>query len=73
MCYRRLLRNIVDTQLLCGVDQQFDNSLSPVGSVAQQAQIRKRFLRTSKFPLFLAELVGKFDQKFAVTVPLVLG
>lgn len=73
MGYRRLLRNIVDAQLLCSIDQQFDDSLSPVSSVAQQTQVRKRFLRTSKFAFFLAELVGKFDQDFAVPVSLVLG
>jgi hypothetical protein len=73
MGYRRLLRNVVDAQLFCGVDQQLDDSLSPVGSVTQQAQVRKRFLRTSEFPFLLAEFVGEFDQEFTVTMSLVLG
>ena len=73
MGYRRLLRNVVDAQFLLGIDQQLDDSLSPVGSVAQQTQVRKRFLGTPKLALFLAELVGKFDQEFTVTVSLVLG
>lgn len=72
MGYRRLLRNVVDAQLLCGIDQQLDNSLSPVGSITQQAQVRKGFLGTSKLAFLLAELVGKFDQEFTVTMPLVL-
>ena len=73
MGYRRLLRNIIDAQFLCGIDQQLDDGLSPVGSVTQQTQVRKRFLGTSEFAFFLAELVGKFDQEFAVSVSLVLG
>jgi len=70
---RRLLRNIVDAQLLHSVDQQLDNRLSPVGPVTQQAQVRKWLLRTSQFAFFLAELVGEFDQDFTVSVSLVLG
>ena len=70
---RRLLRNIVDAQFLCSIDQQLDDGLSPVGSITQQAQVRKRLLRTPQFAFFLAELVGEFDQEFTVAVSLVLG
>jgi hypothetical protein len=69
---RCLLRNVVNAQLLRGIDQQFDDSLAPVCSVTQQTQVRKRFLRTSEFAFFLAELVGELDQEFTVTVSLVL-
>ena len=70
---RSLLRNIVDTQFLRGIDQQLDDGLSPVGPVTQQAQVRKRFLGTPQLALLLAELVREFDQKFTVTMSLMLG
>ena len=70
---RSLLRDIINTQLLRGIDQQLDNGLSPVGSVTQQTQVRKWLLRASQLAFFLAELVGEFDQQLAITVSLVLG
>ena len=70
---RRLLRNVVDAQLLRGVDQQLDDGLSPVGSVTQQTQVRKWLLGASQLAFFLAKLVGEFNQEFTVAVPLVLG
>ena len=73
MSYRRLLRNVVDTQLLRGVDEQLDDGLSPVGPITQQTQIREWLLRTPQLAFFLAQLVGEVDQEFTVSVPLVLG
>lgn len=70
---RSLLRNVVDAQFLRGIDQQLDDSLSPVGPVTEQTQVREWFLGTPQLAFFLAEFVGEFDQKFTVTVSLMLG
>jgi hypothetical protein len=72
MCDRGLLGNVVDTQLIRCIDQEFYNRLRPVGSIAQQSKITQRLLGTTQFALLLAEFVREFDENFAVAMPLVL-
>lgn len=51
---RCLLCNIVDAQLVCGVDEQFHNDLRPICTVAKQAQITERLFGATKLPFLLA-------------------
>ena len=67
-----LLRNIVDTQLLRGIDQKVHNSVCPIRPVRQQTQVTQGFLRASKLAFLLAELVRECDNKFPKAMALVL-
>ena len=58
----RLVGNLLDTDLLLGIQQHAHDDLGPVGSITQQPEITERFLRTAVFLLDLAQLVREFDE-----------
>ena len=51
------LRNLLQTNLILAVDQQFDNLLLPVCPIRQQSQVRQWFLRTAEFAFHLGQFV----------------
>lgn len=68
-----LLRYLVDTQLrVLRAEEKIYDGFRPVGAVTEKSKIAERFFWAAQFVLFLAELVGKFNQQFAVSVALVL-
>ena len=70
---RGFLSNLVYTQFaVWRGEEEVDDSLSPVRTVAEETQIGKRLLWASKLAFLLAELVGEFNQEFAVAVSLML-
>lgn len=73
MCNRRLLGDIVNTQLIVRIHQQVHDRLRPIRTVAQQAQIAQWLFGATEFPFFLAELVRELDEEFSKAVALMLG
>ncbi len=67
-----LLCDLLDADVLFGLEQEVDDDLGPVGSIAEQAQIGERLLGTAELVLALGELVGEFDEKLAIASALVL-
>lgn len=52
MCYRCLLSNIVDANIIIGAEQKLNDRLGPISSVTEQTQITERFLWTAELAFF---------------------
>ena len=72
MGYRRFLRYIVDADVVRCCEQQVDDRLGPVGTIAQESKVGQRLFWAAKLSLFLAQFVRELDQELAIAVPLML-
>jgi hypothetical protein len=68
----RCLGNLVDADFLASGKDGLDYLVGPVGAVAKQAEVAKRFLRAAQLALALAKQIRKFDDKSSIAVSLVL-
>jgi len=67
-----LLSDIINAQVVVGVNQKIHDCFCPIGSVTQQAQVTERLLRATQFAFLLAELIRELDKKFSIAVTLML-
>lgn len=72
MCDGRLLRNVINAQLIGRIKEKFHNDLGPICPVPEESKITERLLRTPEFPFLLAEFVRELDEQFSVAMTLML-
>ena len=54
---RRLLRNLVDTNVVARVEQKLDDLLRPIRAVSEQTEVAQRLLGAAKLSFDLAQLI----------------
>lgn len=69
-----LVGDIVDTKfcVLPNTDEQVEDDVCPICSVAKESQIGQRLFRTAQLSFDLAQFVRKLYEELSITVPLVL-